>query len=164
VLPIRTVLHPTDLSQRSEHAFQLACALARDYGARLVVVHVWSMPPPMLGEVVPQPNSGYYPAATEEKLAQLRPPSLSVRVEYRLEEGNAADTILRVANEAKADLIVMGTHGRTGLRRLLMGSIAEQVIRRATCPVVTTRSPFPDAEAGARAVTSRPALEGAGGV
>jgi len=155
VLPIRTVLHPTDLLQRSEHAFHLACAFARDYGARLVVVHVWSMLPPTTGEVVPQPNSGYYPAATEEKLGRLRPTSPGVRVEYRLEEGNAADTILRVAKEAKADLIVMGMHGRTGLRRLLRGSIAEQVVRRATCPVVTTRSPFPEAEPSASAATTR---------
>jgi nucleotide-binding universal stress UspA family protein len=164
MLPIHTVLHPTDLSDRSEVAFRLACALARDYGARLIVIHVWSPPTPVLGEFVPQPAPEYYPAATEEKLSELRPAAPSVRVEYRLEEGEAASTILRVAEESGADLIVMGTHGRTGLRRLLMGSVAEQVLRRARCPVVTTKSPFPETEPVANPALGAPVEEvGMGG-
>jgi len=97
LLAIRTVLHPTDFSERSEFAFRLACSLARGYGARLVVLHVAE--PPM--------------------------------------------EILGVAEETKCDLIVMGTHGRTGLGRLLMGSVAEQVVRKATCPVLTVKTPQP---------------------
>ena len=61
-------------------------------------------------------------------------------------EGSA---ILRIAGEARADLIVMGTHGRTGLGRLLMGSVAEQVVRRAPCPVLTVKAPFPVASSAA---------------
>jgi nucleotide-binding universal stress UspA family protein len=64
-------------------------------------------------------------------------------VERRLEEGLAVTEVLRVAQEVNADLIVMGTHGRTGLARLLMGSVAEQVLRKALCPVLTVKTPFP---------------------
>jgi nucleotide-binding universal stress UspA family protein len=67
----------------------------------------------------------------------------TARVEYRVEEGHPAETILAVAQEVRADLIVMGTHGRSGARRLLMGSVAEAVSRRAACPVVTVRSSVP---------------------
>jgi nucleotide-binding universal stress UspA family protein len=65
-----------------------------------------------------------------------------VEAERRLEEGDPVEAILRVAEEIGADLIVMGTHGRTGLSRLFMGSVAEQVLRRAPCPVLTLKSPF----------------------
>jgi nucleotide-binding universal stress UspA family protein len=62
-------------------------------------------------------------------------------LEHRLVEGDAATVILQVATEIKCDLIVMGTHGRTGLSRLLMGSVAEQVVRNASCPVLTVKTP-----------------------
>jgi universal stress protein A len=65
-------------------------------------------------------------------------------------EGDPAEMILRVAEEVHADLIVMGTHGRTGLSRLLMGSVAEQVVRRAPCPVLTMKAPFPAEQAEGR--------------
>jgi nucleotide-binding universal stress UspA family protein len=58
-------------------------------------------------------------------------------------EGNAAPEILRVAEESHCDVIVLGTHGRTGLARLLLGSVAEQVVRRASCPVLMVKGPFP---------------------
>jgi nucleotide-binding universal stress UspA family protein len=63
-------------------------------------------------------------------------------VEHRLEEGEPAAQILRVAKETKAGLIVMGTHGRTGLERILLGSVAEKVLRKAVCPVLTVRIPI----------------------
>jgi hypothetical protein len=69
-------------------------------------------------------------------------PHADARAERRLEEGDAVTEILRVAEEAPADLIVLGTHGRTGLARLLMGSVAEQVVRRAPCPVLTVKAPL----------------------
>jgi nucleotide-binding universal stress UspA family protein len=62
--------------------------------------------------------------------------------------GDPAAEILRVAQAVKADLIVLGTHGRTGLGRLLMGSVAEQVVRRAPCPVVTVKAPLPQGGPG----------------
>jgi nucleotide-binding universal stress UspA family protein len=77
------------------------------------------------------------------KLHQLLPSDPNVPVDHRLAEGDAATEILRLANETRSDVIVMGTHGRTGLARVLMGSVAEQVVRRAPCPVVTMKTPLP---------------------
>jgi nucleotide-binding universal stress UspA family protein len=144
MLPIRTILHPTDFSDRSAAALQLACALARDYGARLIVLHVTELPTVAYGEGVVPPNPEELRAAAQEQLDRLQVPHGNVRAERRLEQGDAVTEILRVAQEAHADLIVLGTHGRTGLGRLLMGSVAEQVVRRAACPVLTVKTPLPE--------------------
>jgi nucleotide-binding universal stress UspA family protein len=145
MLAIRTILHPTDFSDRSEHAFHLACSLARDHGARVVLLHVVSLPVAAYeGVVLPPPIE----EATEDakrRLSQMKP--AAIPVEHRVAEGDPAEMILRVAEEIHADLIVMGTHGRTGLGRLLMGSVAEQVVRRAPCPVLTMKAPFPAEQA-----------------
>jgi putative phosphoribosyl transferase len=135
---IRTVLHPTDLSEESAAAFRVACALARDYGARLVLLSVY--PPPLTGaEAVDRGRPGG--AIAEDLLAQLQglKPDPPVSLEYRVEEGRPADLILAVAEEVHAGLIVIGTHGRSGVSRLLMGSVAEAVNRKAACPVLTVR-------------------------
>ena len=146
MLPIKTILHPTDFSELSDSAFRLACSLARDHGGRVVVLHVYP-PPEVLGEVVAEP-----PDAGREELRRVlervRPTGPGVPVEHRLEQGEAAETIVRLAREYGCDLIVMGTHGRTGLRRLLMGSVAEEVMRAAPCPVLTINTPFPKSAAG----------------
>jgi nucleotide-binding universal stress UspA family protein len=134
MLPIQTILHPTDFSERSDHAFRLACALAHDRGARLIVVHV--MPVPILQE------KRLYREEMQEALEAIRVLDPSIRVDRRLEEGDPATQILRVAQETNCNLIVMGSHGRTGLDRLLLGSVAEQVVRRASCPVMTVKTPF----------------------
>jgi nucleotide-binding universal stress UspA family protein len=148
MLSVQTILHPTDFSERSGYAFRLACSLARDRGARLIVLHV--MPVPLVQE------KRLYREEMAGELSRLGAPDARVRVEHRLEEGDAATQILRLAQETGCDLIVMGTHGRTGLGRLLMGSVAEQVLRLAACPVLTVRAPFaPSEPAGS------PALEGA---
>jgi nucleotide-binding universal stress UspA family protein len=135
MLPVQTILHPTDFSERSGYAFQLACSLARDRGARLVVLHV--MPVPLAQE------KRLYREEMEGELNRLGAPDPGVRVERRLEEGDPAAQILRVAEETGCELIAMGSHGRTGLGRLLTGSVAEQVMRRAPCPVLTVKAPFP---------------------
>jgi nucleotide-binding universal stress UspA family protein len=83
-----------------------------------------------------------YREQAEKKLHAMKAPDENIRVETRLEDGDPVKTILRVADEAKAGLIVIGTHGRTGLGRVLMGSVAEQVVRRATCPVLTVKNPM----------------------
>lgn len=138
MLQLQTILHPTDFSDRSEYAFRLAGSLARDHGARLVVLHV--MPPPVAyGETGFVMELQGYRATVEKELHQVRLPDPGVHVEYRLEEGNAASLIVEVASETNCDLIVMGTHGRTGLRRLLLGSVAEKVMRKAPCPVLTVK-------------------------
>ncbi|HZT83295.1 MAG TPA: universal stress protein [Gemmataceae bacterium] len=143
MLAFHTILCPTDFSERSASAFYLACSLARDHGARLVVLHV-DRPPQTHGEVVARRDGGYR-EQLEEALRGVRPTDPRLSVEHRLEEGEPAETILRVSNELGCDLIVMGTHGRTGLRRVLMGSVAEQVVRRAACPVLTVNAPLPQA-------------------
>jgi nucleotide-binding universal stress UspA family protein len=147
MLPIQTILHPTDFSDRSGNAFQLACALTRDYGARLVVLHVSVPPTVVYGEGILPPDPEVLRQEAKEQLDRLQAPQADVRAERRLEEGDPATEVLRVAQEIGANLIVMGTHGRTGLGRLLMGSVAEQVVRKATCPVLTVTTPFPGAGA-----------------
>ena|SRR5581483_11873525 len=144
MLPIHTILHPTDFSEHSQFAWRLACALARDYGARLVVVHVIDLPVAVYGEGVMVSEPEDY-QAVEEELDRMHAPDPNVRVEHRVLEGDPVEEILVAARQAHAELIVMGTHGRTGLERLLMGSVAEQVVRRSTCPVLTVRTPFPEA-------------------
>jgi len=144
MLPIHTILHPTDFSDRSEFAFRLACALARDYGARLVLLHVAPLPVVVYGEGIVPPPPDDFLERLEEKLHRLQVPDPRIHVEYRLKEGDPVTEILGTAQDIHPDLIVMGTHGRTGLGRLLMGSVAEQVVRQAVCPVVTVRAPFPE--------------------
>jgi nucleotide-binding universal stress UspA family protein len=88
-------------------------------------------------------------------LEQIRPADPRLEVRHRLAEGDPAEEILRAAEEEGADLIVMGTHGRGGLSRLLMGSVAEAVMRKALCPVLTVRGPIP-AEGAPEAVAAAP--------
>jgi nucleotide-binding universal stress UspA family protein len=140
VFPIRKILHPTDFSDPARAAFEMACALARDYGAELVVVHV-DRPSPIFapdGIVVGVPVEEPY--ELRAKLARVRPTDAKVKVTHRLLEGEPADQILKAARAEAADLIVLGTHGTTGLARLLMGSVAETVLRKAPCPVLTVRA------------------------
>jgi len=137
---VRTILHPTDFSKHSEWAFRLACSLARDHRARLVALHV--APPPVYGLAFAQV------AEYDElwkKLHRLEVPNLSVPLEYQLRHGHAVTEILRVAREVECDLIVMGMHGRSGIGRVLMGSVAEEIVRRAHCPALTVKTPFPEA-------------------
>ncbi len=145
MLPIHTVLHPTDFSDRSEFAFQMACSLARDYGARLLIVHVVEPAVPIYGNGLVVAPVRTFEEPLQARLEQLRPPDARIRVEHRLLEGDAAREILAFAEKAGCDFIVMGTHGRSGLGRVLMGSVAEQVVRRASCPVLTVRTPLPGA-------------------
>ena len=141
MLAVKTVLHATDFSKNSAFAFRLACALARDYGARLVILHVAAPPAVFYGEGIYLPPPEEYEEPLHDKLLRLQPHDRRVVTEHRLEEGPPAPTILRVAAQAKADVIVLGTHGRTGLGRLIMGSVAEQVVRKAPCPVLTVKNP-----------------------
>lgn len=144
MLPIKTILHPTDFSQRSDYAFKVACTLASDYGANLVIMHVMSAPV-FFGDGVVVPGMTDLADELREKLKDLEVPDERVDVVRRLADGNPAAEILQVAQLSNADLIVMGTHGRSGLSRLLMGSVAEEVMRRATCPVLTVTTPKSDA-------------------
>jgi nucleotide-binding universal stress UspA family protein len=148
MLSIQTILHPTDYSELWEGAFRLSCSLARDYGARLFLLHV--IPPPVLvdgGDLVVAKIIREFLDKQRQQLERLRPPDPKVEIAHRLTQGDPAAEILRVAREINCDLIVMGTHGSTGLRRLLMGSVAEGVAREARCPVVIVKPPFLPVEA-----------------
>ena len=139
----RTILYPTDFSEPSGYLFQLACSLARDQGARLVVLYV-AEPPPFItyGEMekLLQVPDGYR-QELETKLREFRPEDDGVPVDYRVVSGEPVAEILHAAEEVRCDLIAMGTHGRTGPGRVLLGSVAEQVVRRAPCPVLTVKVP-----------------------
>lgn len=132
--PIRTILHPTDFSPQAESAYRVARALARGYKARLVVLHVVTAPLflPLGEREWPSMRAG---ESRHEAWAKLRGLSRSCR----LRQGRPASEILTVARGVNCELIVMGTHGRTGLRRALLGSVAEAVLRHAPCPVLTVR-------------------------
>lgn len=164
MLPLTTILHPTDFSEHSEFAFRLSCALARDYKARLVLLHVISPSEAIYGGMLVPSEKGSggenvneslrdmekshwrLPCPTNlllekarEQLHQLEGQAHRIRVESQVMEGDPVDMILRAAKETNSDLIVMGTHGRTALARLLVGSVAESVLRKAPCPVLTSK-------------------------
>jgi nucleotide-binding universal stress UspA family protein len=137
----RKVLFPTDFSHTSDAALALATSQARERGATLLIVHV-EEPPSAYGG-----GEMYYgipdPAIDDLKrmLSDVQPTDPAVRFEHRLITGDPAAAIARLAEDEHVELIVMGTHGRTGLLRLLMGSVAESVVRRAPCPVLTLKQP-----------------------
>ncbi|MCS7020836.1 MAG: universal stress protein [Gemmataceae bacterium] len=143
MLQIRKILHPTDFSEPSQAAFDLACALARDYGARLLIVHVYPPPPVYAPDGIAIPFPAEEPLALQNRLAAIKPTDSRISYEHRLVEGDPAEKILELANSEHVDLIVMGTHGTTGLARLLVGSVAESVLRKAPCPVLTVRALTP---------------------
>lgn len=139
----RTILHPTDFSPESRPAFELACDLARTHGAKLILLHVLERPVFVHGGAmsVPPPSPSIDQRQTlEQQLQQLQPCPKEVPLERTLVEGDPSVAIISFAKEKNCDLIVMGTHGRTGLKRLLMGSVAEKVLRSAPCPVLTLRT------------------------
>jgi nucleotide-binding universal stress UspA family protein len=136
------ILFPTDFSPASEDALRWATALARDSGATLRIVHV-EEPPMAYGG-----GEAYIALDDEQTKGELRrilgnvvPGDHHVPFEHMLLLGDPASAIVEEAERENADLIVMGTHGRTGLSRLLMGSVAEAVVRRAKCPVLTVKHP-----------------------
>ena len=116
-----------------------ATALARDSGARLLIVHVEELPTPYAGGEMMLPQPEYPNPEIRKMLEAVVPTDKNVPYEHHLLLGTAAEDIVRVATEEKADLIVIGTHGRTGLKRVLMGSVAEAVMRHAHCPVLTLK-------------------------
>jgi nucleotide-binding universal stress UspA family protein len=138
----RTILHPTDFSDSSRYAFRLARALAREQGARLVVVHVQqTLPKVPHEELLDRHQLKAFQDKLRKVLDRFRSPDPGVRVEHRVVEGDPAEEILRQAGRTRCDLIVMGTHARTGLGSLFLGSVAQEVLRNAPCPVVTVKTP-----------------------
>ena len=141
------ILVPTDFSEPSDAALDYARALARTFGASLRVLHVVesSLPAGPLGsEIYVADAAGLYTAhasESESKLAELVTPAdrAGFNATTDVIPGSGAETIVSYAQAHGVDLIVMGTHGRTGLPHLFMGSVAEHVVRTAHCPVLTVR-------------------------
>ena len=135
----KSILFPTDFSQTGDEAFELAVSLAKERQAKLIIVHV-EEPPPAYGG-----GEMYYGALDPDTkqlsnmLKKIVPDDANVKFEHRLISGSPAGALVRLAKDDDIDMIVMGTHGRSGLARVLMGSIAEEVVRRAPCPVLTYR-------------------------
>ena len=143
---MRRILHPTDFSSASRSAFARALGLARDSRAELIILHVLAPVIPMMGEgyVPPQTYEAIDAAAHKggrRKLDALvtRAKTAGVRARGMLAEGSAHERVVRAAKSLRADLIVMGTHGRSGLARLFVGSVASRVVSAAPCPVMTVR-------------------------
>lgn len=143
---VRHILYPSDFSTASNAAFAKALALARNAKAPLTIVHVLNpaVVLPIDGYVAPRVYDDLQRSAemyARKKLAVLlaRARKAGVRARTLLVEGVAADRIVATARRRRADLIVIGTHGRTGLARLMLGSVASRVVATSTCPVLTVR-------------------------
>lgn len=140
----KRIIFATDFSHLSDAALSEAAALARDSNGLLIIAHVEELPT-LYGEGsmyygLPEPDRG----ALEKMLAAVVPDDPAVRFEHRLLFGNPAEELVSLAKRENADLIVMSTHGRTGLMRMLMGSVAELVVRKAPCPVLTFKPTVPE--------------------
>ena len=145
--PFDKILVPVDFAPHSAQAVRLACEIAQRFSASITLVHVhepvdYALPE---GYVLYTPDQlGRLNAEFENRLraSQREVEALGVtRVDTRLLHGAAALEIVDFAQHESFDLIVMGTHGRTGLKHVLMGSVAERVLRSASCPVLTVKAP-----------------------
>jgi nucleotide-binding universal stress UspA family protein len=149
---VRKILYATDFSEQAQLALHLASWLAREYKAHLTMLHV--VPPPAVSygdEVITAVSLENAKHSAAKQLALLQPTVPSVHFDHQIQEGEPAEKILDVARWNECDLIVMGTHGRSGLGRLLLGSVAEQVVRRASCSVLTVKAPLPQTAAAPEA-------------
>ena len=141
---MKRILCATDFSDAAEAAVEAAQRLGADIGAEVVLLHVTSEAP-LWSETIYAPSvrrvfegqRAWATGALGTTATALAAAGVPARV--RVETGVAWEEILRVARDEQADVIVMGTHGRTGLNRLLLGSVTERVVRQAPCPVLTVR-------------------------
>jgi universal stress protein A len=149
VMNIRKLLVPVDFSTHSAEAMRVAVDLSRRFDAGLTLVHVYD---PMVYALpdgftfVPPPQLSSLFEALEAQLAGAKRHALeagALRVDTKLLQGPVAGELVELATRGEFDLIVMGTHGRTTLGHLLLGSVAERVVRLATCPVLTTKAARP---------------------
>jgi universal stress protein A len=143
---IKKILHATDFSKASARALQEAIKLAKDNNAQLLVVHVIEPMPYVVGgefggaeiytklEDMAKRNAQSSMSKLMERLKKLK-----VKAESLLLRGSSHEQIVKAARNKKADMIVIGTHGRTGLSKLFMGSVAGKVVSLAACPVMTVR-------------------------
>ena len=162
--PFHRIVVPTDFSPDAARAVRVASELSRTYSAPLTIVHVYD---PV---AYPLPDGYVMYTSTqlssmweefEQRIAQAKADALAagaLQAETRLLEGLTAAEIVRFAQDGGYDLIVMGTHGRTGLSRVLLGSVAARVVQTAGCPVLTVKRTPARAEATqGEAATASPA-------
>lgn len=148
LLPIRRILCPTDFSTASYAAMDVAAELAHAFDADLTAVHAIA-PLPVVAE--PEAAASVHATGYLEELVESARQSLSdlerkrlgsaPKVRTEITRGPAADEIVRLAEAHEVDLIVIATHGQTGWRRLVFGSVAERVVRLASCAVLTIQAP-----------------------
>lgn len=152
----KNILVAHDFSPCSERALRVAVDLARVHGAAIAIVHVSALPGDLSADTIVEPQGSRSPVSLadyttrgarerlDEIAARIRREGISVVT--KAVAGEAAQELLAAADELRANVLVIGSHGRTGLSHLLLGSVAEAVVRRASVPVVTVRSPSPEAE------------------
>jgi nucleotide-binding universal stress UspA family protein len=143
---LRRILHPTDFSPASRASFTRAVSMAKAERAELLLAHVLTPQFAMAGNGYMSPQIYDDMEAAARKYGQKRLSALATkartsgaRAKTLLLHGVADQQIIRAAGSKKADLIVIGTHGRTGLARLFLGSVASRVVAGARCPVLTVR-------------------------
>lgn len=145
-MKMNCIVVATDFSEASQAALALGSTFARDAGACLHIVHVATPDIGFGGDeldvMIPQPLENPISA---QLLEQSVPTDPRIPCEHHLLTGSPAEEIVRFATDQHADLIVVGTHGRKGALRILLGSVAESVVRHATCPVLTVKAPSADA-------------------
>jgi nucleotide-binding universal stress UspA family protein len=147
----KTLLVPHDFSASANHAAAIARDEAKLHGARLLLLHIIDLPHAIKPDTVIVPDATGAPVNVREYAVSSAEEHLQDIVERLAKDGVTATPFIRVGNpvdeinrfvdEEKVGLIVMGTHGRTGLQHLLIGSVTERVVRTATCPVLTVRHP-----------------------
>ena len=143
---IRRILHPSDFSRASAAAFAKAVEMAKANRAELLLLHVQAPVMPLVGDGYVSPKvyeeiEASARAQAQKQLARLvaRAKKAGVRTRTLLLEGVAHEQITRAARSKRADLVVIGTHGRTGLAKFFLGSVAGRVVSTASCPVLTVR-------------------------
>lgn len=149
----KKILVPTDFSHTGDTALEYAASLAKEQGARLLIVHVQELPKVYAGDMY----YGIAEPSSEEVMSMLRdvkPTDGQVPVEYRLLSGEPAEAVVRLSDEEDVDMIVVGSHGRTGFSRALLGSVAEAIVRKAHCPVVVCKQRIPKHAATASTASS----------
>jgi nucleotide-binding universal stress UspA family protein len=137
-MEIRHILAPTNFSAPAHQAVTAACELARTFGAKLSLLHVIEVPVYAIEVALPREN---LERDARRELARLLPAADAAHVEVTrlVNMGVPYQKIMETATAEQVDLIVMATHGRTGLSHLVLGSVAERVVRLAPCPVLTLR-------------------------
>lgn len=140
-MKMETIVVATDFSDPSQAALELGSKLAAETGARISIVHVESPELMYGGEELDTLAHPVDNPIAQQLLEQVIPSHPDVPFDHHLLTGSPADEIVRFAEQASANLIVVGTHGRSGAMRLLLGSVAELVVRHASCPVLTVKGP-----------------------